>query len=174
MLSECSIRKGVHFQTRNHHVLIIRLAEIKKIDNQQCWWGLPWWPSGWESACQCGGHGFGPWSGRILHAAEQLGLWAITAEPVLWSSRATTTGSPGYWGPRVWSPCSAAMGAATVRGPRTAAGSGPRSLQLERVCVQRRRPSSAKNKINKINKFIKKNNVGESVGNRSSFTFGEC
>ena len=35
--------------------------------------GLPWWRSGWESACQCGGHGFGPWSGRIPRAAERLG-----------------------------------------------------------------------------------------------------
>ena len=43
--------------------------------------GLPWWRSGWESACQCRGHGFKPWSGRIPHAAEQLGPWATTAEP---------------------------------------------------------------------------------------------
>ena len=35
--------------------------------------GLPWWRSGWESACQCRGHGFEPWSGRIPHAVEQLG-----------------------------------------------------------------------------------------------------
>ena len=33
--------------------------------------GLPWWRSGWESACQCRGHGFEPWSGKIPHAAEQ-------------------------------------------------------------------------------------------------------
>ena len=43
--------------------------------------GLPWWRSGWESACQCRGHGFEPWSGRIPHAAEQVGPWATTAEP---------------------------------------------------------------------------------------------
>ena len=36
--------------------------------------GLPWWCSGWESACQCGGRGFEPWSGGVPHAAEQLGL----------------------------------------------------------------------------------------------------
>ena len=36
-------------------------------------WGLPWWRSGRESACQCRGHGFEPWSGKIPHAAEQLG-----------------------------------------------------------------------------------------------------
>ena len=43
--------------------------------------GLPWWHSGWESACQCRGHGFEPWSGKILHATEQLGPWATTTEP---------------------------------------------------------------------------------------------
>ena len=43
--------------------------------------GLPWWRSGWESACQCRGHGFKPWSGKIPHAAEQLGPWATTTEP---------------------------------------------------------------------------------------------
>ena len=43
--------------------------------------GLPWWRSGWESACQCRGHGFEPWSGKIPHAAGQLGPWATTTEP---------------------------------------------------------------------------------------------
>ena len=43
--------------------------------------GLPWWRSGWESACRCRGHGFEPWSGRIPHATEQLSLWATTTEP---------------------------------------------------------------------------------------------
>ena len=48
-----------------------------RIGNQ----GLPWWRGGWESACQCRGHGFEPWSGKIPHAAEQLGPWATTTEP---------------------------------------------------------------------------------------------
>ena len=43
--------------------------------------GLPWWHSGWESTCQCRGHGFEPWSGKIPHATEQLGPWATTTEP---------------------------------------------------------------------------------------------
>ena len=43
--------------------------------------GLPWWHSGWESACQCRGQGFGPWSGKIPRAAEQLGPWATITEP---------------------------------------------------------------------------------------------
>ena len=52
--------------------------------------GLPWWHSGWESACQCKGHGFDPWSGRTPHATEQLSPCAATAEPALWSPWATT------------------------------------------------------------------------------------
>ena len=43
--------------------------------------GLPWWRSGWESACQCRGHGFKPWSWKIPHTAEQLSPWATTTEP---------------------------------------------------------------------------------------------
>ena len=43
--------------------------------------GLPWWRFGWESACQCRGHGFEPWSGKIPHADEQLVTWATTTEP---------------------------------------------------------------------------------------------
>ena len=62
--------------------------------------GLPWRRSGWESACWCGGRGFGPWSGRIPHAAEQLGPWATAAEParlepVLHNKR----GRDGEWPP---------------------------------------------------------------------------
>ena len=48
---------------------------------KKCSTGLPWWRSGWESACQCRGHGFEPWSGKVPHAAEQLGPWATTTEP---------------------------------------------------------------------------------------------
>ena len=47
----------------------------------QGWEHLPWWRSGWESACQCRGYGFKPWSGKIPHAAERLGPWATITEP---------------------------------------------------------------------------------------------
>ena len=50
--------------------------DIKSTDH-----GLPWWRSGWESACQCRGHGFEPWPGKIPHATEQLGPWATITEP---------------------------------------------------------------------------------------------
>ena len=41
--------------------------------------------SGLESACQCRGHGFDTWSGKIPHAAEQLSPCTTTTEPALWS-----------------------------------------------------------------------------------------
>ena len=47
---------------------------------------------------------------------------------------------------RVWSLCSTTREAATVRGPRTAMKSGPRSPQLEKALAQKRRPNTAKNK----------------------------
>ena len=50
---------------------------------------------------------------------------------------------------RVWSLCSATREAVTVRGPRTAMKSGPRLPQLEKALAQKRRPNTAKNKINK-------------------------
>ena len=52
---------------------------IFKIKNNES--GLPWWRSGWESACQCRGHRFESWSGKIPHAVERLGPWATIAEP---------------------------------------------------------------------------------------------
>ena len=51
------------------HMLGERKLVYSKI--KKC--GLPWWCSGSESACQCRGHGFEPWSGKIPHATEQLG-----------------------------------------------------------------------------------------------------
>ena len=38
---------------------------------------------------------------------------------------------------RIWSLCSPTGGAATVRGPRTAMKSGPRSLRLEKALAQK-------------------------------------
>ena len=80
--------------------------------------GLPWWRSGWESACQCRGHGFEPWSGRIPHAAERLGPWATTTEPaclesVLRSGRGRDSERPAHRDEE-WPPL-----AATGEGPCT-------------------------------------------------------
>ena len=42
--------------------------------------GLPSWRSGEESTCQCRGHGFNHWSGKIPQAVEQLSPWATTTK----------------------------------------------------------------------------------------------
>ena len=81
-------------------------------------WGLPWWCSDWESACQFRGHGFEPWSGKIPHAAEQLGPWAITTEParlepVLGNNRGCDSERPAHHDEE-WPPL-----AATRESPRT-------------------------------------------------------
>ena len=47
---------------------------------------------------------------------------------------------------RIWSLCSAAREAKTVRGQRTAMKSGPHSPQLEKALTQKRRPNTAINK----------------------------
>ena len=91
--------------------------------------GLPWWRSGWESACQCRGHRFEPWSGKIPHAAEQLGLWATTTEPA-------------HLEPVLRNKKKAKI----VRGPRTAMKSGPHLPQLEKALAQKQRPNTAKKK----------------------------
>ena len=52
----------------------------------------------------------------------------------------------------IWSLCSATREVAIVKGPRTAMKSGPRLPQLEKALTQKRRPDTAKNKINKIKK----------------------
>ena len=51
---------------------------------------------------------------------------------------------PRLLGLRVWSLCSAAREAVTVRGPRTAMKTGPHLPQLEKALAQKRRPKRAK------------------------------
>ena len=41
---------------------------------------LPWWSSGLESALQCRGHEFDPWSEKSSHAIELLGPRATIRE----------------------------------------------------------------------------------------------
>ena len=73
--SHFKIKHTHAYNLENTQTLGIRMALKRGLT------GFPWWHSGWESACQCRGHGFKPWSGKIPHAAEQLGLWATIAEP---------------------------------------------------------------------------------------------
>ena len=68
--------REMQIKTKMRYLTPVRMASIKKQNE-----GLPWWRSGWESACQCRGHGFEPWSGKIPHAVEQLSPCATTTEP---------------------------------------------------------------------------------------------
>ena len=54
---------------------------------------LPWWSSDKESTCQCMGHRFDPWSGRIPRALEQLSPSNTSTEPVLQSVCSATRGA---------------------------------------------------------------------------------
>ena len=123
------------------HTLIL---DLKNVSYKSQGSALPWWHSGWESAYQCRGRWFDPWSGKIPHAEEQLSPCATTTGPV----------SHNYWSPCAWSPCSATREATAMRSPRTATKSSPSSLQLKKARAQQQRPNAAKSKY--INKFILK------------------
>ena len=68
--------------------------------------GLPWWSSGWESACQCRRHRFNPWSRKIPHAPGQLAPCPVTMEPTLQSPGPGTTEPEcsNSWSPRALEP----------------------------------------------------------------------
>ena len=73
-----------------HHKTIFKIVYL----------GLPWWCSGWKSACQCRGHRFDPWSRKIPHAAEQLSPRATTTEPACHNYWSPCTLGPmcrNYW-----------------------------------------------------------------------------
>ena len=79
-----------------------------------------------KGACQCRGHGFDPWSGKIPDASGQLILCPATTEPKGPRARTRQQEKPRQW--------------------------EAHSPQLEKAHPQQWRPSTAKNKeINKIN-----------------------
>ena len=118
--STCLHRTVAWSIQHTHQVSITRRRTMARGSNGEIKHGegLPWWHSGWESACQCRGHGFEPWSGKIPHAAEQLGLWATTTEPahlepVLRNKRGRDSERPTHRNEE-WPPL-----AATRESPRT-------------------------------------------------------
>ena len=60
-------------KNRDDYSHIISLGEERAM-------GLYWWSSGWESFCQCRGHEFDPWVGRIPHAVGHLSSCTTTTE----------------------------------------------------------------------------------------------
>ena len=65
------------------------------------------WYNEQKSSCQCRGHGFNPWSGKIPHVAEQLSPCDTTNEPTC------------YWSPWAWSLYSITREATAMKSPRT-------------------------------------------------------
>ena len=63
--------------------------------------------------------------------------WACTVEPT----------SHNCWSPCAWSLCSTKGEATAMRSPCTAMKSSPHSPQLEKACMQQRRPNATKNKL---------------------------
>ena len=96
-------------------------------------WGLPWWRSGYESACQCRGHGFDSWSGKIPHAPQLLSLCSRARVPQLLK-------------PVHLLLFSATREATAMRSPCTATESNPCSPQPEKAHTQQQRPNATKNK----------------------------
>ena len=91
--------------------------------------GLRWWRSGWESACQCRGHGIDPWSGKIPHAVEQLSPCAATTEACRPRACAPQQEKPLQW-----------------EGSTPQRRVGSARCQLKKARAQQRRPNTAKNK----------------------------
>ena len=113
----CSRRFTALFKWTPYHSPESSTASLKNLFKKFIF-GLPWWGSGWESACQCRGHGFEPCSGKIPHAAEQLSPWATTTEParlepVLRNKRGRDSERPAHRDEE-WPPL-----AATGESPRT-------------------------------------------------------
>ena len=113
--------------------------------------GFPWWLSGKESACQCRGCGFDPWSRTIPQAAEQLGPCATSH----WACAL----SPGAATPAAHAPESRALQQemppqweACVPQPERS----PHSPKLEESLRSNKDP--AQPKINKYFKLLKKKN----------------
>ena len=59
--------------------------------------GIPRWPSGKESTCQCRRHRFDPWSGKIPHAAGHLSLCTTTTESMHPRAHALQQEKPPQW-----------------------------------------------------------------------------
>ena len=127
------------------------------------WVRLPWWFSGKESACQCRRCTFDPWSGKIPHAAEQLG----------WCTTTTEARAPQ-------SPCSAAETTAVRSLGTTPREKPPPPRTREKPALQQR-PSTAKTAERKqwvkkgkpinIRKYMEMNKIHDTFS-LYTYTFG--
>ena len=127
------------FISLNTHIRIVISPETRKgrINNTQSKQeegnkkirpGLPWWSSGYESACRWRGHGFDPWSRKMPHAMGQLGPCTTTLEPMC-----PRAGALQQKKPLQWKPCAGKLGSGSSH-----------LLQLEKAHRQQQKPRAAK------------------------------
>ena len=111
----------------------VNMLNVQRSINLHTFQGFPssssWWLSSKESACQCRGHGFCPWSRKIPYTAEQLISCTTTTEPVL-QSPGTTTAEPTCWTTEACAPQQEKPPQWEARAPQLE--SSPCSPQLEK------------------------------------------
>ena len=105
--------------------MVVNIGDHFKIGS----FGLPWWASGKESICQCRGHGFYAWLGKIPHTSEQLNLCAPTTEAFTPLSL-----------------CSVIRKATATRSSTPQLESCPRCPQIEKARLRQQRLHVTKNK----------------------------
>ena len=116
--------------TTKYSICILKFRDVKVV------YGLPWWPSGIESAYQCRRCGFNPWSGKIPHAVEQLSPCTTT------KACAPELGRRNCWAHSPYSLCSIAR-EATTSGLCTATREEPPLTTIREKPEQRWRPNTA-------------------------------
>ncbi|XP_070314863.1 adaptin ear-binding coat-associated protein 2 isoform X1 [Odocoileus virginianus] len=74
-LANCLLRENPgHVQWTGWDVNLCLAGRKLTFNEHQLCARLPWWSSGSESACHCGGYGFYQWSEKIPDSLEQLSL----------------------------------------------------------------------------------------------------
>ena len=112
--------------------------------------GFSWWSSGEEPSCQCRGHGFNPWSGKIPHATRQLSphaselLKPACLEPVPCNDRSHHNEKPAHRNEE-WSPLTTARESLCMAMKTSAA---KKKNKKERKCMSKELPPESEKPSN--------------------------